>query len=243
MVKAPQRAQDVGINELEDAVEFVQAIFKRCAGQHKGVRAAQPLDGVGGFGAPVLDTLRLVQDDEVRPQAAQIFFIAQHQFVVDDVEEGRVLVKTAAGFNITLDDVDRERGKTLNLSRPLVFERSGADHQHALDIAQLVQKAAGGDGLHRFAQAHIVCQHSPAAKGQVHGTLFLVRVERCGEEVEGAMATLDLRQEPLFLALNGFDVLQPFQISLHPGGYLDRIPLPGGQGFEVLQQSGQSLDG
>ncbi len=73
-----------------------------------------------------------------------------------------------------------------------MLERGRTDDQDPLNIAQLVQKTAGGNSLHGFAQAHIVGQHRPAAKGQVHRPLLLVGVERGGEDIERAMTVLDL---------------------------------------------------
>ena len=87
VVEVPERAEDARVEELEDAVEFVDAVFERRAGQHEGVAAGQGFDHLGGFGAPVFDALGLIQDDQVGAQLDQFVLIETDKFVVDDLEE------------------------------------------------------------------------------------------------------------------------------------------------------------
>ena len=84
----PQRAEDAWVEELEDAVEFVDAVFERGAGEHEGVAAAQAFDHLGGLGAPVLDALGFVEDHQIEAQLEDFVIIKADQFVVDDLEEG-----------------------------------------------------------------------------------------------------------------------------------------------------------
>ncbi len=53
---------------MDDRIELVDAVLERRAGQHEGVGRAQLLDPPRGLGLPVLDPLRLVENDDVRRQ-------------------------------------------------------------------------------------------------------------------------------------------------------------------------------
>ena len=86
-------------------VQLVEAVLQRRAGQDEGIGAAQPLHHVGGLGAPVLDPLRLVEDDQVEVPSGDFRQIAAHQLVVDDVEELRRPVELPALDLVALDDL------------------------------------------------------------------------------------------------------------------------------------------
>ena len=68
VVEVPERAEDARVEKLKDAVEFVYAVFERRAGEDEGIAAGQGLDHLCGLGAPVLDALGFVEDDEVGAQ-------------------------------------------------------------------------------------------------------------------------------------------------------------------------------
>ena len=67
-VEAEQRAEQLRIEVLDDGIELVDAVLERRAGQHEGMRSAQLLDAPRRLGLPVLDALRLVEDDDVGRQ-------------------------------------------------------------------------------------------------------------------------------------------------------------------------------
>ena len=105
--------------------------------------------------------------------------------------------------------------------RPLVLERGWTDHHHLFDITQFLEHGRGGNSLNSLSQTHIVGQHRPATKDQVHGTLFLVGVQSGGEHFERAVAAFDLIEKPLFLLLDFGTILQQFQMFSHSFSYLN----------------------
>ena len=69
-IEAEQRTQQAGIEVLHDRVDLVDAVLDRRAGQHERIGRRQRLHRARRLGVPVLDPLRLVEDDDVRPQRA-----------------------------------------------------------------------------------------------------------------------------------------------------------------------------
>ena len=79
VVEVPERAKDARVEKLEDAVEFVDAIFERRAGQNESIAAGQGFDHLSGLGAPVFDALGLIQDDQIGPKFEQFVLITTDQ--------------------------------------------------------------------------------------------------------------------------------------------------------------------
>ena len=73
-------AEPAVIDELHDAVQLLELVLQRRAGQHDGVAAAQLLDGPRRLRLPVLDALGLVQDDQVRLPGVELVQVAQQPF-------------------------------------------------------------------------------------------------------------------------------------------------------------------
>ena len=64
-VETEQRPEQLRIEVLDDRVELVDAVLDRRAGQHEGDRASAATSPPRRLGLPVLDALRLVEDDDV----------------------------------------------------------------------------------------------------------------------------------------------------------------------------------
>ena len=87
-VEPEQRAEQGRVEEIHQRIQFVDAVLDGRAGEDEGVAAAQAFDGLGGFGAPVLDALGFVQHHDVRPQPrVDVQRVGQHLLVIDDGEE------------------------------------------------------------------------------------------------------------------------------------------------------------
>lgn len=177
-VEAEEGAEDPGIQELDDGVEIVDAVLQRRAGQDEGVPALQALDRLRRLGAPVLDPLRLVQDDRVRrQQALEVLAVGHHLLVVGQVEEGALPVLAQPRGPGSDHRHRRQVGELGDLLLPLGLERDRADHQHPLDPLEPPQQLAGGDRLDRLAQAHLVAEQGAFREGQVERPFLLVGVE------------------------------------------------------------------
>jgi hypothetical protein len=164
---APERPQHPRVHHLHQAVEVLQAVLQRGAAEHEGIARRDALDGGGDLGAPVLDALGLVQDQQVRRQGlVDDAEIAQHQLGVDDVEAAALAVLHRARLGRTLHQVRLGAGEARDLPLPLELEGGRADDQRPLDVVVLVQPIGGGDGLQRLAQAHVVGQQRAPAAGQ-----------------------------------------------------------------------------
>jgi hypothetical protein len=75
------------IDELDDRDQLLQLVLERRAGQDEGIGAVDALQGARGNGVPVLDPLRLVDDDDLgRPGGDQVE-IGLELLVVRDLAE------------------------------------------------------------------------------------------------------------------------------------------------------------
>ena len=175
---APQRSKHLRVDHLHQAVQILQPVFQRRAGEHEGVAAGNALDRAGDPGAPVLDALGLVHDHQVRAQGlVEHRQIAQDEFVVDDVEGGVAPVLDTPFRRRPLDDLRVQPGEPLDLPRPLVLERGRADDQHPPHPLVLAQPGGRTDGLQGLAQAHVIGQQRPAGTGEKGHALDLVGIE------------------------------------------------------------------
>ena len=169
-VEAEQRTEDAGVEEIDERVEFVDAVFEGSAGENEGVAAAQAFDGLGGLGGPVLDALGLVEHDDVGPEAGvDLQGVGHDLLVVDEREERRVGggVMGEAGEPAAVDDPLGEGGEAADLFLPFSLERGGGDDEHAAGAAEAVEKGAGGDGLDGLAEAHLVGEERAFGEGEV----------------------------------------------------------------------------
>ena len=69
-------------------MNIVDAVLDWRAGENESIAALQPLDCLGCLGAPVLDALSFIKNDDIRPEhLVDVERIRQHLFVVDDGEK------------------------------------------------------------------------------------------------------------------------------------------------------------
>ena len=88
-VEAKQRAEDSGVKEIHQRVEFVDAVLNGRAGEHEGIAAFQTFHRLRCLGGPVLDSLGLIQDNHFGSKdSINVEAVAHHLFVVGDSEEG-----------------------------------------------------------------------------------------------------------------------------------------------------------
>ena len=190
-VEAKQRSQEIGVQELDDRVDLVDAVLERRAGQHEGVPALEPLHRVRGLGVPVLDALGLVEDHDVGPKRIEKVLSIRHDLlVVTQREEGAAPVGRAPRRPGAGHDGRREVGELGDLLLPLGLERRGRDHEDPLDPAQLAKKRAGGNGLDRLSQTHVVGKEHALSEREMEHSLDLVRQERMLERPERSAARL-----------------------------------------------------
>ena len=184
-IEAEQRTQQARIEVLHDRVDLVDAVLDRRAGEHERIGRCQRLHRARRLGVPVLDPLRLVEDDDVGPQrAVDVGGVDDDLLVVDHGEEAGLRVlrepcRPAAG--------DQQRGgaaEPRDLLLPFAFERRRAHHQHTGDPVQPAQQFGGGDRLDGLAEAHVVGQQRALAEGEVEHALALIRQQRMVQEVD-----------------------------------------------------------
>ena len=101
-------------------IQLVDPGFDQRTGNHECVPALQPFDRLGGFRAPVFDSLRLVQNHDVRVKE-QVHFkrITHDLFVIDDRKKRRMLQRSEPFSVRTEDQPIRKPRETLNLFLPL----------------------------------------------------------------------------------------------------------------------------
>jgi hypothetical protein len=82
---------------------------------------------------------------------------------------------------------------------PLVFDRSGRNHQHPLDSFAAAQKLGRSQRLHGFSQTHVVRENHTAAARSEHGTSRLI-LQELGFQKAGRriLAAFELRQQFAF---------------------------------------------
>src|SRR6185437_14190081 len=126
-------AETEAIDELHDGDEFLQAVLQRRAGQDERIRSRDLLDAAGRACDPVLDALRLVENDQIRRPRLYEIEIAMYRIVIGDFEE-----RLGGEMNFTASaqathDFDAAVTEAFNLALPLMFERGRTDDQYALD--------------------------------------------------------------------------------------------------------------
>ena len=188
------RPQAEAVDELDDRVQLLQAVLQRRARQYQGVGRRQLLHALRGAGLPVLDPLRLVEDDQVRLPATDGVQVAMHHVVVGQLVERLGGVKFRAARAETLDHQDRPGRELLDLLLPLVLERGGGDDQHPLDGSGAGEDFGGGDGLDRLAKPHVVGQQDAAGRGGKQRPLALIGIQRRLQQLLEGRAADALRE-------------------------------------------------
>jgi hypothetical protein len=178
MQQAPSGAEPVPVDELDDGDQFLEPVLQRCASEHDGVGALNALQGACGDGVPVLDALRLVNDDEIRRPGGDQIEIAGQRLVVGDFAVPLFRVLALARGAQAMDHLGFAFGKAGNLALPLMLKRSRTNDEHALDAAVTGQQFHGGDGLYGFAKTHFVADQGTSGACRKQCALGLVGIER-----------------------------------------------------------------
>ena len=131
-------------------------------------------DGARGGGGPVADALGFIKDDEVWREFVHVAHVFHNQFVAGEVEELRGGGQFAPPGQQSFDYLSRKSGELFDFRFPLVFYRGGSNHQHLLNAPAAAQQFGSGEGLHGFAQAHVIGQDNPAPAGGEDGAPLLV---------------------------------------------------------------------
>jgi hypothetical protein len=85
-----RRAEAMSVHELDDRDQFLQPVLERRPGRYDRVRRRDALHAPRGSRVPVLDALRLVQNDQIRgPRGDEVENSVDRIGVRDDEEGGR----------------------------------------------------------------------------------------------------------------------------------------------------------
>lgn len=177
LVELIERPEEALVHELDDRVEVVEAVLERSAREHEREPAREALRRLRRLGAPVLEPLRLVEDEHVRGERGDRIFIAERDLVVRDREGGLPLVEGAPLRTGPLDDRRGLARGARDLARPLRLERSRADDEDAARLARLAEVLGRGDRLERLSEAHVVGEDRAARRREEDPALDLVGVE------------------------------------------------------------------
>jgi len=174
ILEGKQRPEEMAINHLDQRMQFVQLVFHRRAGEHEAARAVDPSHRLGGAGRPVLDALRLIEDEQIHPP-----LLDRRQITVQAIIGGHrpplpfcnpcPLADLAQSAN----DRCRLAGEPFDLLGPLPDERCRGDEEDVLEAGLALQHARGGDGLRCLAQPHIVGEQGATAARQEEGSFAL----------------------------------------------------------------------
>lgn len=177
-------AEEVGVKEVEDGPEVVEAVLDGGAGEGEAVRGGEGAGGLGLAGGGVLDELGFVEDEGLPLDAAEAGIIAPEVAIggEDDVDltgaAKKGITQGTIGANVA---VDAEAGGPVG---KLAFPH-GQDGEGGHDEGGGRAREEKGDGLQGLAQAHVVSQaDAEAVSGGLHepaDTLGLVGAEHLAE--------------------------------------------------------------
>lgn len=177
-------AEEVGVKEVEDGPEVVEAVFDGGAGEGEAVRGGEGAGGLGLAGGRVLDELGFVEDEGLPLDAAEAGIIAPEVAIggEDDVDltgaAKKGITQGTIGANVA---VDAEAGGPVG---KLAFPNR-QDSKRCHDEGGGRAREKKGDGLQGLAQAHVVSQaDAEAVSGGLHepaDTLGLVGAEHLAE--------------------------------------------------------------
>ena len=127
------------------------------------------------LGFPILDSLPLVQDDQVPVDLLDRQNVSQHLFVIADCEEAVVAVLTASLGNGAGDELHGAVAEAVNFVPPLRLERRRTDDEHLADAGFSRQQLGDADTLYRLAKPHVVGQDGPAGADGKRDAVELIR--------------------------------------------------------------------
>ena len=174
----PLRLERGVVHPAQHRRELIEPVLHGRPGEHEPVARVEPLHRLRRLRLPVLDPLGFVQDHDVRRPAMHEQEIAQDLLVVHD-EESRLLrsVLRRPILGGTAHDGDRRVGELLPFAQPLRLERGRDDNQAPLHGLRSPEGMAGGDGLRRLAEPHVVAEEQPPIREGPPHSLLLIRIE------------------------------------------------------------------
>ena len=177
-------AEEVGVEEVEDGPEVVEAVLDGGAGEGEAVRGGERAGGLGLAGGGVLDELGFIENEGLPLDAAEAGIVAPEVAIggEDDVDlTGTAKEGIAQGTvraNVTMDT---EAGGPVG---KLAFPH-GQDGKRGHDEGGGRAREEKGDGLQGLAEAHVVGEADTEAMcGGLHepaDTLGLVGAEHLAE--------------------------------------------------------------
>ena len=179
----PCGPKTVLVDKPENGDQLLQLIFQRRAGEHHGVGTVDAFQRAGSDGVPVLDPLRLVDDDQFRRPGGDQIEVRLELSVIGDLAEVIDCIILLALDTPAGNDAGVTAGKTRNFTLPLVLERCWADHQYFRYAEIPGQDFSGSNGLDRLAQTHFVSDQRPARTYGKQGALSPVWVQRHLEQL------------------------------------------------------------
>jgi len=97
--KFPQGREELEVGKLYDRIELVKFVLQGGAGNDEGMLAGDGLDGLGGLGLEIFNTLCFIKYNQVRAIMADSQDIPHGCFIVGNLEIGHVFrVETLADF-------------------------------------------------------------------------------------------------------------------------------------------------
>ncbi len=170
-------AEAAGIDEFDDAVEVIEAVFERCAGEDEGEAGLEAFDDAAGFGFPVFDALGFIEDDEVPVAALDFEVVAEDLFVVADGEKFWAVVLGSALGDGAADELYAAVTEFGDFIAPLGFEGGWADDEDAADASVAGEELGDADALDGFAEAHFIGENGAAFSGGEGDAVHLIGQE------------------------------------------------------------------
>lgn len=178
------RAEEVGVEEVEDGPEVVEAVFDGGAGEGETVRGREGAGGLGLTGGRVLDELGFVEDQRLPLDATEAGVVAPKVAIggEDDIDlTGATHKGVAEGTFGAAVAVDAKAGGPVG---ELAFPH-GQDGEGGHDEGGRGAREEKGDGLQGLAEAHIVGKaDTKAMRGGLHepaDALGLIRTKHLAE--------------------------------------------------------------
>ncbi len=144
------------IHILDDRDQLLKLILERRPREHDGVGAVDTLQGARCDRIPVLDALRLVDNDKLGRPASDEIEVRIELFVICDLAEIVLRIILLALHAPTRDHPPLAACKTQDFALPLILKLRRADHKHARDPEVAGQDLGRGDRLRGLAKPHLI---------------------------------------------------------------------------------------
>src|SRR5207249_9810482 len=183
VMKQPERRSEaVLVDELDDRDQLLEPVLEGRAGEDERVGRDDLLHAARRARGPVLDALRLVEDQQVRRPGSDQVEVAMDRVVADDLVEACGREAALALRPGSSDHDHRPLREAPALALPLVLEGRGAHDEHPLEPDVTGEDLRGGDGLQGLPEPHLVRDEAPPGPGGEERPLTLVVVEAGADE-------------------------------------------------------------